>query len=180
MINLIPNQDKKKMAKNFYIRLTALCFAMFGICILFVSAALLPAYFVSLTKKDLAEERLETQINNTVPELDKQSLATIKNLNNQLSLIEETQKNTFSVSKNIIQEIISQKMSDIKISQISYQIDPKNGKMVTLTGFAPSRERLLTFQQALQADPNFKSVDLPISDFLKNTNIQFNLVLTLS
>ena len=180
MINLIPNQDKKKMAKNFYIRLTALSFAMFGICILFTSAALLPAYFMSLTKKNIAEEKLETQKNNTVPELDKQSLATIKNLNNQLNLIESAQKNKFSVSKNIIQEILSQKMSDIKISQISYQIDPIKGKTITLTGLAPSRERLLTFQQALQADTNFKSVDLPISNFLKNTNIQFNLVLILS
>jgi Tfp pilus assembly protein PilN len=180
MINLIPNQDKKNMAKNFYLRLTALSFGMFGICVLFATASMLPAYFMSLTKKNFAEIKLETQKNEVVPAPDQQSLATIKSLNLQLSLIENVEKNKFYVSQRIIQEIISQKMSDIKISQISYQIDPIKGKTVNITGFAPSRERLFSFQQALQADTNFKSVDLPISNFLKNTDIQFNLVLTLS
>ena len=180
MINLIPNQDKKKTAKDFYFRLITLCFVALGICVLIASISILPAYFLASTKKSLADEKLEVQKKQVVPDLDQQSLTNIKNLNNKLTIIENAEKNKFLVSQKVIQEIISQKMPDIKISKISYSNDPINGKVINVVGVAPSRDRLLLFNQTLEADNNFKSVDLPISNFLKGTNIQFNLVLIAS
>ena len=92
-------------------------------------------------------------------------------LNNKLVVVELAQKNTFLVSKKIIEEVLSKKMSDIKISQISYENNPAKGRVVTVLGTAPSRERLLLFRQALQADTNFKSVNLPIANFLKGIRL---------
>jgi len=46
---------------------------------------------------------------------------------------------------------------------------------VSIEGIAPSREILLAFRRLLENDPLFKSVDLPISNFIKGSNIRFNL-----
>jgi hypothetical protein len=70
-------------------------------------------------------------------------------------------------------------MPDIKITQILYDNTVAKGdKKVNIQGTAPSRERLLIFRQALEGNPAFKKVDLPISNFVKGSNIQFSLSLT--
>ena len=68
-------------------------------------------------------------------------------------------------------------MPDIKINQISYENNLLKGKIINIKGSAVSRERLLLFRLAFENDANFKDVDLPISNFIKGSNIQFNLSL---
>jgi len=75
---------------------------------------------------------------------------------------------------DVINAILLKKRSDIKITQISYQNDTR-GRKIGVTGTAPSREVLLFFRLALESSPAFKSVDLPISNFVKGSNIQFYL-----
>jgi len=75
--------------------------------------------------------------------------------------------------------VISKKMTDIKINQILYKNEPA-GKSIGVRGIAPNRERLLLFRRALEEDPLFKKVDLPISNFTKGLNIQFYLSLITS
>ena len=78
----------------------------------------------------------------------------------------------------MIGAILLKKRSDIKITQILYQNDGTNGKKITLTGIASSREVLLLFRQALEDSSSFKDVVLPISNFVKGSNIDFSLSLT--
>ena len=66
----------------------------------------------------------------------------------------------------------------IKISQISFKDTGLDVKEVNISGTAPSRERLSLFRRALEGDPLFKKVDLPISNFIKGSNIRFSLSLT--
>jgi len=68
-------------------------------------------------------------------------------------------------------------MFNIKITDISYENDSLNGKKISIQGTAPSREVLLSFRQAFENDNTFKQVDLPISNFVKGSNIQFYLSL---
>ena len=71
--------------------------------------------------------------------------------------------------------IILKKMSNIKITDISYENDPLKGRKVSIEGNAPSREILLLFRRALEDDVLFKQVDLPISNFVKGSDIKFYL-----
>ncbi|MDR3519723.1 MAG: hypothetical protein P4L63_02455 [Candidatus Pacebacteria bacterium] len=178
MINLIPKEDKKKMAMAFYYRLLVLFLVMFSFAMFIASVALLPAYFASTTKDSIAELKLETQKNTTVPLLGQESLTAIQDMNNKLSLVEKAEENKFPISKNIISDIISSKTSDIKITQILYTDDPTVGKQITILGTAPSRESLLSFEQSLENNPAFKNINLPISSFIKDSNLQFNLTLS--
>lgn len=175
MINLIPNEEKKKKVKDFYFRLVVVVFIILSFCIFAAAASLLPAYFLSLVNKNVISAKLETQKREIVPLIDQGSVQVMEDLSNKLELINNTEKNKYLISQKVINEIILQKMPDIQINQIAYDNSPPLGKKVNIRGIAPSRERLLLFRRALEDDINFKKVDLPISNFVKGSNIEFYL-----
>jgi hypothetical protein len=175
MINLIPKEEKKIMMMDFYSRLFILFLLMASFCMLVALIVILPGYFLSSTKDSIVNVKLETQKNEPLPLVGEQSLATIKDTNTKLDLVEKAENNKFLPSVKVINAVLLNKRSDIKITQITYTNDPIKGKTISITGTAPSREVLLLFRQALEDSLAFKNVDLPISNFIKGSNIQFNL-----
>ncbi len=177
MINLIPNEEKKKMSKDFYFRLVTVLFVMLSISLLIASIVILPTYFLFSTEEDSIDTELELQNSESIPLLDQNTLVVIKDLGNKLNLIEDTQKNKFVFSQKVINEIILKKIPSIKITKISYQNNPQTGRKINISGKAPSREVLLSFRRALEDNVAFSKVDLPISNFVRGSNIEFYLSL---
>ena len=175
MINLIPNEEKKKKVKDFYFRLLVVFFLVLGISILIASIAILPSYFLSSLRRNVASEKLTIQKVKPELEIDPKISGIIKDLDGKLALIEKAGKNKYFISEKVINEIILNKMPDIKINEISYRNSPTLGKGVSIRGIAPSRERLLLFRRKLEDNVAFKKVDLPISNFTKGSNISFYL-----
>lgn len=179
MINLIPNKEKKEMVRGFYFRLLVLFFVMISIFFFIGFLAILPSYFFSSIKVHLMNSRLDIQKNTPVALPDQETLATIKDIDNKLALIEKNSKNKFIVSKQVINSIILKKIPKIKIHSISYKVESVDNlthiKKVKIEGTAPSREVLLMFRNALQEGVDFKEVELPISNFVKGSDIQFSL-----
>lgn len=175
MINLIPNEEKKIKLKDFYFRLTVVFFAVLGFSILIACVAIFPAYFFSLEKKNFVNNKLDLEKKALIPLPDSAAIALMEDLNFKLSLVEKIQVDKYLVSEKIINEIILKKMLDIKIDSISYQNDLVKGKSVKVNGTASSRERLLLFRKSLEDNVLFKKVDLPVSNFVKGSNIQFYL-----
>jgi hypothetical protein len=54
----------------------------------------------------------------------------------------------------------------------------KEGEKISISGRASSREVLLSFRRTLEDNPAFSKVDLPISNFIKGSNIRFYITLT--
>jgi len=177
MINLVPKAEKKKIATDFFYRLAALFLMTLNFCILVAFISIIPSYFLSSVKDASVNMKLEIQKNEPLPLFDQQTLDTIKDINNKLDLVEKAEKNRFPISEKIIRAVLLKKRPDIKITQILYENNPTQGKKISILGTAPSREVLLLFRQALENDPTFKNIDLPISNFVKGSNIQFYLSL---
>ena len=177
MINLIPNAEKKEMIKGFYYRLAVLFLIIAGASFLIACVAILPSYFLSSVKNRIVNTKLEIQKSEPAPVPNSQTLVVIKDLNTKLTLIEKTQNSKFTIFKEVINTIILKKTPNIKITDISYESDPLKGRKIGIQGNAPSREVLLLFRQKLEDDATFKNVDLPISNFVKGSNIQFYLSL---
>ena len=177
MINLIPNQEKKKKVKDFYFRLTVVFFTILGFSFLIGSIAILPSYFLSYVKKNLNDTKLEIQKQESVPPVDQENLTIVQDLDSKLNVVENADKNGHVVSREVISEIVLQKMSDISITQITYENTSPGNQKISIRGTAPNRERLLLFRQALEDNTAFEKVDLPISNFVKESNIEFYLSL---
>jgi len=175
MINLIPNEEKKKMSKDFYFRLATVFFMMLSVSLLIASILILPSYFLSSIEEDIFNTKLKSQ-EKSISLPDQDTLMVVKDLKNKLSLIENDEKNKSIFSTKVINEIILKKIPNIKITEIFYQND-KTGKKITVSGRASSRKILLLFRRALEDDVAFSKVDLPISNFVKGSDIKFYLSL---
>ncbi len=180
MINLTPTQEKKAMIKSFYYRLATVSFIMLGAVMFLACAALLPSYFVSLAKKNSVLKK--TGVPAEFAPADSEILAMAAVLDRELALLDRVQKNKFLVSERVINAIISKKTGDIKITEIYFdtteaQTEAESRK-ISIKGTASSRERLQLFRKALADDPAFLKVDLPASNFIKGSNIEFGLSLT--
>lgn len=178
MINLIPNQEKKKMVQGFRVRLLVVLLMALTVAFFIGSVALLPAYFFSSIKKEISNNKLSEQRKMPLPKFEQKALSAVQDLNNKFNLLEKAGGGDFVVTERIINEIALKKMPEIKLTQISYTNDGLESKVISVRGFAPSRESLLTFRFMLENNPNFKNIDLPISNFIKGTNIQFFLTLS--
>lgn len=179
MINLVPIEEQKSMAKGFYLRLVVVLFVALALAVFVAIIAMIPSYFLALNKERIAESKLEIQKSETIPQLDKDTIALIKDIDTKMKIVEKSMSSKFAVSEEVINQIISDKMPDIKITRISFDNDVVAGKKVSIYGTAPSRERLLLFRRSLEQNENFKQVDLPVSNFIKGSNIEFYLSLFL-
>jgi hypothetical protein len=177
MINLIPIEEKKEIRKYFYYRVFTVFFIMLSTCAIIFIISISPSYFISLEKKILTNKKLEVQKNEVMPEIDQQSLASIKDLDTRLTLLEKARKNKYVFSKYLVDEILLQKVPGIKIKRISFINDSLEGKKVDIFGLAQDREQLISFRRMLENDNSFKDIDLPISNFVKGQDIEFNLKL---
>jgi len=178
MINLIPKEEKRKMKVDFYFRIATLFLITLDCCAFIAFIALLPSYFLSSVKENLANSKISAQNDEPVPTVGEQSLSIAKGVNSKISLVETAEKNQFLLSTKIINTVIFKKGPNIKINRISYDNSTNQGKKVTINGTASSREALLFFRDTLASDPNVKNVNLPVSNFVKGTDIDFNITLT--
>ena len=165
------------MRGDFYLRLLVLILLTFATVSAVATATLLPAYLSSIAKKGSAEAILELQKAEPVPTFDEETHKSVTDLNYKLQLVESAQKNRFSVSESVLQAVIGKKQRGIRITQIAYEVDTKKGTILRVRGTAASREALLQFRQAFERDAAFQGVALPISNFVKGENIEFNLTL---
>jgi hypothetical protein len=181
MINLIPKEEKKRIVKVFYYKLVILFLIVVSGSVFFATISILPSYFLSLEKNNIIDMKLEKQKSEPIPSIDQQTLVAIKDLDGRLSLIENAEGNRFLISEKIINAIILKKIPNIKITSIYYENNSPNkqlqDKSVNIQGIAISREILLLFRQALESSVAFKQVNLPISNFIKGSDIQFYLSL---
>ncbi len=76
----------------------------------------------------------------------------------------------------IINQINSAVNSGINLN--SYSVDLEKG-VIELTGIALNRDSLINFKNSLEKISDFSSVDIPISSFEKEKDLNFNATLTL-
>jgi type IV pilus assembly protein PilM len=172
VINVLPKQDKRNIKKIYWARFISTLLNILSLMIILTIVLLFPSYFYSKTKESTADQKLAL-FNQENPSNEIQSLdQMIKDINkNMLFLKEATPKYQFS--ENILKEILTLKTEGITYTQISY--NKKNADLTTLEikGKAKDRTALKNFKTTLDNNPDYKKVELPISNFIEKENLDF-------
>lgn len=172
VINVLPKQDKRNIKKIYWARFISTLLNILSLMIILTIVLLFPSYFYSKTKESTADQKLAL-FNQENPSNEIQSLdQMIKDINkNMLFLKEATPKYQFS--ENILKEILTLKTEGITYTQISY--NKKNVDLTTLEikGKAKDRTALKNFKTTLDNNPDYKKVELPISNFIEKENLDF-------
>ncbi|HZS43189.1 MAG TPA: hypothetical protein VFA52_03160 [Candidatus Paceibacterota bacterium] len=176
MFHLLPEEEKKLLKREYFYRLlfVILCF-IFAIEVI-ASAFLLPSYLLSYRKvADLNDQSagIKTDIaTKTDPNLAK-FLTSLKGNLSALKIDNKTGNSSF-----YIKEITDKKTSGITVNQFFVNYGAE-GSTILIKGNANKRDDLTQFYHSLQTIKDFTKVELPISAFAADRDIDFTMTLTL-
>src|SRR5574343_1050435 len=171
MINLLPSKEKIVLRQEYKMRLLIVVFFAISILSIIFSIFLAPSYKYSVLKEGIAKKNLEL-FNSENPDIDVEKLNNeIVKTNEKLSFILSKKSNVF-VSESVLEKILLLRTTGISFSQISFDSNSKS--VINIFGKAQNRSALKNFKEALGRESAFAVVDLPISNFIKPSDIDFH------
>lgn len=176
MINVLPQNEKQLLRKEYQLRLLSVCLLLVTIIGVFASVALFPSYVASKNKETLLEAKL-MELNKTNPDISITDLdAAIKKINNSLVVL-SANKSRRVVSQDVLDPLLALRTKGIQLGQILYTERPDGVVLMDVHGVASNRVTLQEFKAALTASGKFTTVDLPISNFVQKSNINFTITI---
>ena len=188
MINLLPEKNKQALLMERNRKITyILCFLV--VFFLLILTLLLFIIRIYLNEKIVSSEIFLTESQN---QLSGSEIIEIQN-RNEIANKSFSKLNIFYNRKVYFSEVV-EKISnilpeDFYLTNLFIDLDVKETKksnddgsvridvdrnvLVTLSGFAPVRERLLDFKNNLEKEERFKDIVFPSSNLIKKENIDF-------
>lgn len=176
MFNLLPPKEQGAIRKEYSLRRATLVLAVISDLALASIVFLFSAYAISAVEKKNAVAGLEgaQQIAGATFSAEELSgrLAAAKESAQALDVSGETG------SIYELLRIFEKKSEAIKIMDISYSGRAESPTELSLKGRAANRDSLTEFGKNLRNESRVASVDLPISNFAKEKDIDFNMTIT--
>lgn len=174
MLNILPQQQKNILKKEYSLRRIVVCLS-FVVFALFISVTLLvPSYFSFYVRSNQAEINLaqakadlSTDLQND--ELTSELSTAIKHAVDLRPLVEST-------SVYDLVRLFESRPPAIKITNINFiNMTADTRPIINIRGMADDRDSLRAFAAALEGRVEFENVDLPVSNFVKEKDINFSL-----
>lgn len=175
MINLISQKQKRIIFREYLIRLISVSLFVLSLLAFLTLAYILPYYFTTIKNDLVISEQLKSAIKIENKENQGDNISLIVNqTNDQIRSI-----NSLALTENafthLISKITKNKNKEIKLNHFAFQtIDLNSGKLI-INGVAKSRQSLVSFVDSLKNEPGIISVESPVSDFAKESNITFTV-----
>ncbi len=174
-LNLLPFQDKKNLESAELSRLIAslaVCFLFFLIIFILL---LVSTYFslsiLSEEQKKLIEIRQSDPKTQEILEIEEK----IKQTNQLIKQVYLKQEEMILWTP-LLEKMTKIVPSGIYLTNFFYQT---TDNQITLNGWADQRENLLYFQESLEKNSFFKEVEAPLSNLIKQSDIDFSFTLKL-
>ena len=172
-LNLLPPQDKKDLELAKLSRLIASLAVWFLIFLIIFTLFLVSTYF-SLSIL-LAEQKKLIGIRQSDPKTQD-----VLKIEEKIKRTNQIVKQVYSKQQEMIlwtpllEEMTKIVPSGIYLTNFSYQA---TDNQITLNGWANWRENLLYFQESLKENSFFKEVEAPLSNLIKQRDIDFSFTL---
>lgn len=185
VINILPYKEKKLLHKEYWIRFFTILLNLIALASVVATILLFPSYFLSRSKENLVENRLEV-FNKENPDLKKSNIDDIiKDINSKLEILDKTET-PYQISDKVLNNILSSRTSGITFSQILFNKKivkvsgiEKNLSFLEIHGVATNRDSLRNFKTSLDNNQSFSEVNLPISNFLEKSDLIFTISITM-
>ncbi len=181
MANLLPLSQKINIKKTYHMRLLIVALVSTLLLILVGTTMLIPALIAGVTKEKITREYFATISNVSTREQYENIQKEIADLNQKTTFILENENRGVTVSE-IIKNIISHRNKDISLRAFSYEvvIGSTSRRLITISGIAERRQALVLFIENLKADSFYSDVLVPVSNFVKNTDVSFTITVVIN
>jgi hypothetical protein len=176
MINLIPPEAQRRITYEYGARVVTVCLLLWALAGVVVGVATLPSYLLvterlQAVSVDLAAATASADSDSAVS----RALIVASEQARLLREAENTQR--FSTLVAVVEAAAG---SGVSISSYDFGRDGQALRPVVVGGNAASRQALAAFRDALLAQPLVEEVNLPISNFARDRDIDFSLSISVS
>lgn len=169
MDNLLPQEDRRRIHKEYRFRSFAVFFALCVVVECFAVAFLLPAYLYSQSRETMALSRKSSLAQ--VESGDQAILDKLRSLQSKILFLRPEPHIDFSQTVKLIIERLD---GTVTIQSIAIEAGDASTHSVSIRGQAKKRQDLLTFKLNLEQSKDIESVSIPISDYAQETNVNFS------
>lgn len=176
MINLLPSDEKIALRRLYRRHLVLVALTLILFLIIFSTVTLLPSYFIFSGRHGQLAKRLDDTEMRLYQAGTSELLEIVKSVSAKLSILSEPQRRVKAAP------VISILVADAKnLVSLDFFSLGSAGE-VSISGLAPSRQKLLTFIEALESEALFREVDSPISNLIavRDINFRINLLVATS
>lgn len=175
MINLLSPIEKKKILKEYHLRLGVVALIMTLMLEILAVVLLVPSYLTIRSSSDSLAEDLAARKSMVIPG-GNEAQRDLDIIKKEIGILKHGD-NAAALPSFVIAEVLKVKPEGIDVSSFAYG---KNGTeyQVQVGGMARTREDLLFFQRSLKANPRFVDPHYADSFITKKTDIAFQLTLT--
>jgi hypothetical protein len=177
MINLIPEQQKKEIQKEYYMHGVYYALILIAMLALAGCVILAPSYILSLSKRNAAQFEITSLKQGETFALAQELKNTIQTINEKLSIFPKKPVLSSVVSEVVyeVEKVLPQGITLVSIRILS---DVEKTRTVEVSGTSNTRDTLLSFVKKLETTERFSNVVLPVSSYAKGTNIPFTVSFT--
>ncbi len=173
MFNLLPKTEKETIRREYHIRLAVVSLWLLFAVGIISSALLLPSFLLSLEKERTAQQHFDALAKSVERKSAADSDAVLKGAKSRLALMSREAPKVFL--HELLMLIVSIKTDRISLTNFSFT-EPVEGKReIAIAGVGKDRSALLSFVKALERTGLFEKVEVPISNFAKDTDIDFEV-----
>lgn len=137
-----------------------------------------PFYFTSKITLGKTKTEMQSYKNSVDLVVDADSQKIIDDTNNKINILKGYQ-NSKKVSIEVLDKITINKSETISINSITYN-KMEDTETVSIGGIAKNREELKGFVYKLMNVADFTNVSVPISNYLRGTDLEFVITLNLA
>jgi len=178
MLNILPTTEKKKIMLEYKLRLVIVAILAVSVLIFSSLVLLAPVYLIAVEKnKDVKNTFALLQEREGKAVDEKNINAEVATTNKNIALFLKPSDTTAVSPVTFIAKILEIKGDTVRISGFTYDASGVTGERMVVTGTARTRESLAQFIEDIKKEPRFTNIDLPISSYVKSSNIDFSAVI---
>ena len=179
MINLLPYDEREAVEKERIRRFVIVA----SLSVSFILAAgivlMLPSYLKLTFERESLDRGIASEIKASGAGPTEGFKIALGDLNKKIAILDGAKKGATDVT-HIIEGVLKARPAGVAINSIAYGSVSKGGsKTVLLSGQAKTRDNFLAFEKNLEDSGDFKKITSPVSNLLRDADLQFSLSLDL-
>jgi hypothetical protein len=181
MSNLLSSKEKKEIVSLYRRRFMSVALSFFaGLCLI-GSLLLFPALIYVKSNQTILTARKNSFAGRETSGLQGSLTKALTDINTRLGVFPDSAPAS-PIVHSFIDPVLSAKTSSIRITDFSFAGGTNNATQanVQVSGVATSREALLTFSKDLGKIAGVSNVTVPITSFIKDTNVMFTVSATIA
>jgi len=171
-LNILPQKQKKLINFKYKLRLTVIVLNLLALVAVIATLLLVPSYFLSKLKVDLAENKLESMNSSADGKVESKTINAIKDINSKLLILTKDQQSSL-MNSDILDEILSKKVKGVSYTEIILNRNNDNGFDLEVHGTFANKTILENYRSSLDDDLNFSSINILILEVPNSTELNF-------